>query len=150
MPPQAPPSQKVLDARSRVETYLKNVRKLPYDTCGIANDTLGHIFNVTVVTAYPDGTWKEHNCRSAKELIPILEEMLDECESCKKQKSRFFVVEDFSATVVKILGGYLDVPPDFFISHASGGETKVGKESYQAHYKVRFPCRNHRSALTYY
>lgn len=52
-----------------------------------------------------------------KELQFTLESFLESSTAEQTSEPKYYIVEDPSPEVIKIFGGYLDIPPSFFYAH---------------------------------
>lgn len=124
-PPNPPPpgsSPLIVEAHARVEGYLDKIKALPYHmhvlTYGISKlkeDCKVKLFSLDE-TGCTDSTTVESAVDLEAHLISLVDKHSAPSEDCE-----ILIARDPSPEVVRALGGYLDVPIEFFVSHAATG-----------------------------
>jgi hypothetical protein len=111
------------------ESYMKRVKALPFDTRCITDnfDPNFNVVDIIVMGLKDDGSiLPSHHIKSTNDLIEFLEttdlHSTSEPAEPSADISYVLLVEDLSTSMMKLLGGYLKVPPQVFIKHISGGE----------------------------
>jgi len=133
--------------RLRAESYMERVKALPYDTRCITDDfePNADVVDIIVMKLKDDGSILPfHHIKSTNDLIEFLETTDIHSEYVPAESSAdisyVFLVEDLSTSMMKLLGGYLKVPPQVFIKHISGGEFIQTRERPPHDDHRIFPC----------
>jgi hypothetical protein len=136
----SPPSVKVQQARQRCDGYLERLRKRPFNT-QVLTDQIRQIdrrCDITILSNFDTSSDIENNMQTFNDLETLrtaLEEWLD--QPSRNEAGMVLLVEDPPPNLVRMLGGYLDIPTDFFASHAADGG--VYMDVYSGEDPVRSP-----------
>lgn len=133
--------------KRRAESYMEQVKALPYDTRCITDDFEfnADVVDIIVMKLKDDGSiLPSHHIKSTNDLIEFLETTDIHSESAPAESSAdisyVFLVEDLSTSMMKLLGGYLKVPPQVFIKHISGGEFIQTRKQLSHRSHGSYPC----------
>lgn len=143
-------SDRVAAARSRVEQYYRLVG----DACSSWEEAASlldgrydiGIFSVRVITIQPDGNCDTHHPSTLVDLLSVLERLMAENGAQGSVAScwTYIVVEDLTPEVVGLLGGFLEIPPRFFLGHMAGGglrdETATGDIGAHPNVRPAYPA----------
>lgn len=80
------------------------------------------IFKIRVLRIHSDGSSSEEKISTAYGLLATLQECLvAKAEESATSDWIYFIVEDLNPAVISLLGGFLEIPPQFFLSPMAGG-----------------------------
>lgn len=118
-PPSASSSSRIMDAHLRSTEYLEKIRNLPYHVEVLTHDipNLNNACKVKLFSLNKTGCSDPIMIESLTDLEKNLQSIVD----ARSDDVKVLIARDPAPEAVRTLGGYLDIPVEFFISHAATG-----------------------------